>query len=140
MAVIQQQHQNKTSFDKILGQLTFLDLAISAWRRDCSNTEMLSQAVRTMQSVRGICRGRGYPEMELLACELEDLLNQIRNGGVAVNDDVIHALRNGSDALESSATAGELDLPLPVEVGDARAELHRLLAGLMPTSDCVTCS
>lgn len=120
--------QQTSSLEKIRGQICFLDIAITAWKRDQSNVGMIGQSVRSIQAIRGICKARGLSEMESLTGNMETLLLKLRSGAVKPSDQVIHLVCRCSDALEAGVVAFEMGLPLPDQIEDVSADLQCFVA------------
>lgn len=102
---------NKLS-KKLMGQIAFLDVALSTYRHDRRNLHALRQSIRCIQSIRATCHANRHSEMELLAGHLEELLTALRDNLRTADDESMGLLQMNYETLQAYAESVEFDGPL----------------------------
>ena len=102
-------HQNSPLSKKLMGQIAFLDIALSAFRQDRKNLYALRQSIRSVQSIRATCHAIRHFEMELLASHLEGHLTALRDDIHKADDENMGLLQISYETLQAYAESVEFD-------------------------------
>jgi len=67
--------------------------------KDPANQEAIHAVFRSVHSIKGNCDYIGVKDINTLSHELEDLMDQVRNGSIDITEDVLSLLFEGLDLL-----------------------------------------
>ena len=87
--------------------------------------ELLATLFRGVHTIKGMAAAMGYHTVERLSHALESLLDHVRSGSVAMSDDVVALLFDGTDALSAAVADTEAGVD-HAERAEVRALLQRL--------------
>ena len=102
-------NQSRPLSKKLLGQIAFLDVALSTFKQDRRNLLALRQSIRCVQSIRATCRAKRHSEMESLAGHLEELLTALRDDIHKADDENMGLLKISYETLQAYAESVEFD-------------------------------
>ena len=109
-------HQTSPLSKKLMGQIAFLDVTLSAFRQDRKNLYALRQSIRCVQSIRATCHAIRHSEMELLASHLEGHLTALRDNIHTADDENMGLLQISYETLQAYAESVEFEGLLPDEL------------------------
>ena len=112
---------------KINGQLAFLEAAFSLLKQADFGGKVLTQIHRAVIAIRGTLRNADAPELEAFTCDLEDLLNLLRNGGARPTSEIRGVLRSSTRSLAAAVIALQRGESGEREVERVRGELFSIL-------------
>ena len=82
-------------------QLAILESEVLAMERGETTPELLGALFRAAHTIKGSSRAMGFARIGNLTHELENVLDDLRNGTLAPNSAILDALLDGADALKS---------------------------------------
>ena len=112
---------------KINGQLRFLEAAFLSMKQADIGTKVLTQMHRAVIVIRRALRNSDAPELEAFTCDLEDLLNLLRNGDAKLTSEIRYLLRGCTHSLSAAMTAVQRGESGEREVQCVRDELFSVL-------------
>ena len=104
-------------------QLQLLDEDIVRLERESDNVKLLQEIFRASHTIKGSSAMIGHQRMSHLAHGMENVLDKVRKGALAVSSSVVDALLKGLDGLR--ALREEL-----VTCEESKADINIILAGL----------
>ena len=122
------------SLVKISGQLVFLNVALMGLEGKHNDRSLVIQMLRSVQAIQATCQRRRFSDLEWLAGDMEDLLDNIQGGLLPVSFRIVRLLRRGVDAFESGLDSLTQGLPVPRMLDDVRFAIQDMLAA--PSIDC----
>lgn len=112
---------------KINGQLAFLDVAFTALKQADIGEKILGQMHRAVTVIRGVLRNADAPELEAFTCDLEDLLNLLRNRDLELTAEMRVLLCGCTHALATAVSAVQRGESGEREVQFVRDQLFSVL-------------
>ena len=112
---------------KINGQLAFLNAAFSAMKQVDIGEKVLTQMHRAVVAIGRTLRNADAPELEAFTCDLEDLLNLLRNGDAKLTSETRYLLRSCTHSLSAAMEAVQRGESGEREIERVRGELFSVL-------------
>ena len=81
--------------------LVNIDQALAAMRRG-EHVEPVAELFRSTHTIKGMAAAMGYAGVEQLAHALESVLDSVRTNARDVDDELLHLLLDGADALATA--------------------------------------
>jgi two-component system chemotaxis sensor kinase CheA len=108
-------------------QLTDLNNSLLALESDPSDREAMDDIFRTAHTLKGNFGALGYDEASDLAHAIEDLLDELRDGSMAVTPEVMDLVFAGVDRLEAAVAAIDDDGTVDVAAADLEADIRTVV-------------
>jgi two-component system chemotaxis sensor kinase CheA len=110
-------------------QLTDLNNSLLALESDPDDREAMDDIFRTAHTLKGNFGAMGYDEAGDLAHAIEDLLDELREGDMAVTPEVMDLVFAGVDRLELAVESIDEDGTVDVETADLEADIRTVIEG-----------
>ena len=108
-------------------QLTDLNNSLLALESDPDDREAMDDIFRTAHTLKGNFGAMGYDEASDLAHAIEDLLDELREGDMAVTPEVMDLVFAGVDRLELAVESIDEDGTVDVETADLEADIRTVI-------------
>src|SRR6056297_1023231 len=108
-------------------QLTDLNNSLLALESDPDDQEAMDDIFRTAHTLKGNFGAMGYDEASDLAHAIEDLLDELREGDMAVTPEVMDLVFAGVDRLELAVESIDEDGTVDVETADLEADIRTVI-------------
>jgi two-component system chemotaxis sensor kinase CheA len=102
------------------------------WERNPAAREPTSGIFRAVHTVKGMAATMGYTRVADLAHRAENLLDALRRGTAAVNDDLLQLLFRTVDLLERAVELSVVGREAELDVAAVAAELEQASARIAP--------
>lgn len=112
---------------KINGQLAFLDVALKALKQADIGEKVVTQMHRGVTAIRGTLRLAECPELEVFACDFEDLLGLICTGEIKLSSEMVSLVRGSTATFSRGVEALQQGYPVENVVKDARDAVFSVL-------------
>jgi two-component system chemotaxis sensor kinase CheA len=108
-------------------QLTDLNNSLLALESDPDDQEAMDDIFRTAHTLKGNFGAMGYDEASDLAHAIEDLLDELREGEMAVTPEVMDLVFAGVDRLELAVESIDEDGTVDVETADLEDDIRTVI-------------
>ena len=108
-------------------QLTDLNNSLLALESDPDDREAMDDIFRTAHTLKGNFGAMGYDEASDLAHAIEDLLDELREGDMAVTPEVMDLVFAGVDRLELAVESIDEDGTVDVETADLETDIRTVI-------------
>jgi len=108
-------------------QLTDLNNSLLALESDPDDQEAMDDIFRTAHTLKGNFGAMGYDDASDLAHALEDLLDELREGEMAVTPEVMDLVFAGVDRLELAVESIDEDGAVDVETADLEDDIRAVI-------------
>jgi two-component system chemotaxis sensor kinase CheA len=108
-------------------QLTDLNNSLLALESDPDDREAMDEIFRTAHTLKGNFGAMGYDEASGLAHAIEDLLDELRQGELAVTPEVMDLVFAGVDRLETAVASIDRDGTVDVETADLESDIRAVI-------------
>jgi two-component system chemotaxis sensor kinase CheA len=108
-------------------QLTDLNNSLLALESDPDDREAMDDIFRTAHTLKGNFGAMGYDEASDLAHAIEDLLDELREGEMAVTPEVMDLVFAGVDRLELAVESIDEDGTVDVETTDLEDDIRTVI-------------
>jgi len=108
-------------------QLTDLNNSLLALESDPDDQEAMDDIFRTAHTLKGNFGAMGYDDASDLAHAIEDLLDELREGEMAVTPEVMDLVFAGVDHLELAVESIDEDGTVDVETADLEDDIRTVL-------------
>jgi len=108
-------------------QLTDLNNSLLALESDPDDREAMDDIFRTAHTLKGNFGAMGYDEASDLAHAIEDLLDELRQGEMAVTPEVMDLVFAGVDRLELAVESIDEDGTVDVETADLEDDIRAVI-------------
>ncbi|MFB6195017.1 MAG: chemotaxis protein CheA [Haloplanus sp.] len=108
-------------------QLTDLNNSLLALESDPDDQEAMDDIFRTAHTLKGNFGAMGYDEASDLAHAIEDLLDELRSGEMAVTPEVMDLVFAGVDRLEAAVESIDENGTVDVETADLEADIRTVI-------------
>jgi len=116
-------------------QLTDLNNSLLALESDPDDQEAMDDIFRTAHTLKGNFGAMGYDDASNLAHAIEDLLDELRQGEMAVTPEVMDLVFAGVDRLELAVESIDEDGTVDVETGDLEDDIRTVIENGGATSE-----
>ncbi|AXG06867.1 chemotaxis protein CheA [Haloplanus rubicundus] len=116
-------------------QLTDLNNSLLALESDPDDREAMDDIFRTAHTLKGNFGAMGYDEASDLAHAIEDLLDELREGEMAVTPEVMDLVFAGVDRLELAVESIDEDGTVDVETADLEDDIRTIIEAGGATGD-----
>ena len=110
-------------------EIRTLNNSLLALEADPDDAEAMDQIFRTAHTLKGNFAAMGFEAASELAHAIEDVLDEVRDGELAVTPEVMDLIFAGVDRIETIVGEIEADGETDAETGQLVAELREVLAG-----------
>lgn len=108
-------------------QLTDLNNSLLALESDPDDREAMDDIFRTAHTLKGNFGAMGYDDASDLAHAIEDLLDELREGDMAVTPEVMDLVFAGVDRLEVAVESIDEDGTVDVETADLEDDIRTVI-------------
>jgi two-component system chemotaxis sensor kinase CheA len=108
-------------------QLTDLNNSLLALESDPDDREAMDDIFRTAHTLKGNFGAMGYDDASDLAHAIEDLLDELRQGEMAVDPAVMDLVFAGVDRLEAAVESIDEEGTVDVETADLEADIREVI-------------
>jgi len=108
-------------------QLTDLNNSLLALESDPDDQEAMDDIFRTAHTLKGNFGAMGYDDASDLAHAIEDLLDELREGEMAVTPEVMDLVFAGVDRLELAVESIDEDGTVDVETADLEEDIRSII-------------
>ncbi|MFB6103009.1 MAG: chemotaxis protein CheA [Haloplanus sp.] len=108
-------------------QLTDLNNSLLALESDPDDREAMDDIFRTAHTLKGNFGAMGYDDASDLAHAIEDLLDELREGEIAVTPEVMDLVFAGVDRLEVAVESIDEDGTVDVETADLEENIRTVI-------------
>jgi two-component system chemotaxis sensor kinase CheA len=109
-------------------QITELNNALLRLESDPDDREAMDAIFRTAHTLKGNAGAMGFSGISGLAHAIEDLLDEIRNGRIAVDPDVMDLVFAGVDEIEASLEQLDAEGSIAIEHDETIEEIRAVIA------------
>ncbi len=99
----------QTFLEETDDNLRLLEEGLFALKDDPDDEELINEVFRAMHTIKGGAGLMGFDRINRVAHHLEDILDRVRQGKVAFNEDMFHLLIASADLFRSIIESGDLD-------------------------------
>ncbi|OPY29876.1 MAG: chemotaxis protein CheA [Methanocella sp. PtaU1.Bin125] len=100
--------------------------SLLALEKSPSDMDVIQEIFRSAHTLKGMSASMGFSDMEKLCHRMENLLDRIRNGNLAIDGAVANLLFQALDTLEMMIDRIQSGVDEPMDVSELVAEIERI--------------